>query len=105
MCSDEDEGCAHCKRSNPTKRCAKRHAKCLTKLFCDSACELASHKKKIAVASPENNENLEESSTSQGVTKSKAAIAADKKKKADKKTKKKPNKGTTRCSGEFWFHQ
>ena len=105
MCPDKIEGCAHCKRSNPTKRCAKRHAKCITKLFCDSTCESAAHKKKIAVPTPEANENLEQSSNTAIVTKTKAELAAEKKKKADKKAKKKPNQGTTRCSGEFWFHQ
>ena len=103
--AEKTDGCAHCNRSNPSKRCAKRHAKCLTKLFCDSVCEKAAHQKKGTVASPENNENLEQSSKTETVAKSKAALAADKKKKAEKKAKKKPNQGTTRCSGEFWFHQ
>ena len=40
------EVCAHCKKSKPTKRCAKRHPKCLEKLFCNETCEMLAHKKK-----------------------------------------------------------
>ena len=102
----ESTGCATCNRSNPTKRCSKRHAKCLKKLFCDSVCESAAHKKKTEAVVAENNENLDVSSKTTLATKSKEALAIAKKKKAEKKAKKKmPNQGTTRCSGEFWFHQ
>ena len=38
--------CAHCKKTKPTKRCAKRHPKCLKKLFCNETCEVLAHKKK-----------------------------------------------------------
>ena len=38
--------CAHCKKTKPTKRCAKRHPKCLQKLFCNETCEVLAHKKK-----------------------------------------------------------
>ena len=38
--------CAFCKKAEPTKRCSKRHPKCLKKLFCDEACENLGHKKK-----------------------------------------------------------
>ena len=93
-------GCAHCKRSNPSKRCAKRHAKCITKLFCDSVCEKAAHQKKNAENLQEIDENLE---ATKPAGKSKELTPAEKKKKADKKAKKKPNQGTTRCSGEFWW--
>ena len=101
MLSEEEVVCANCKRSNPTKRCAKRHAKCLTKLFCDSVCEKGAHQRKNVETLQEIDENLETAKPE----KSKALTAAEKKKKADKKAKKKPNQGTTRCSGEFWFHQ
>lgn len=95
--------CAHCKRSNPTKRCTKRHAKCLPKLFCDLVCEKAAHQKKTIVDLKENDENIEETDKISIAKKSEAAKAAQKKKKAEKKAKQKPNKGTTRCSGEFWW--
>ena len=38
--------CSHCKKANPSKRCAKRHMKCLQKIFCNETCEMLSHKKK-----------------------------------------------------------
>jgi hypothetical protein len=38
--------CAHCKKVKPSKRCAKRHPKCLKKLFCNDTCEMLAHKKK-----------------------------------------------------------
>ena len=28
-------GCAHCKKAGPSKRCSKRHPKCLKKMFCN----------------------------------------------------------------------
>merc|ERR1711971_211920 len=49
---DQDENtaaevtCAFCKKASPTKRCSKRHPKCLKKMFCNEACETQSHKKK-----------------------------------------------------------
>merc|ERR1712126_380410 len=46
--------CAFCKRSGPTKRCAKRHPKCLKKMFCNESCEALAHEdKKTAVAKKE----------------------------------------------------
>merc|ERR1712062_191054 len=38
--------CSHCKKSKPSKRCTKRHMKCLQKIFCNDTCEMLSHKKK-----------------------------------------------------------
>ena len=99
---ENSDGCSYCNRSNPSKRCSKRHTKCLKKLFCDKVCEQAAHKK-VTVVSSEGQENLQESTTTgHPDTKAKAAADANKKKK-DKKAKKKPNAGTTRCSGEFWW--
>eukprot|EP00088_Acartia_fossae_P014514 TRINITY_DN1777_c0_g1_i7.p1 TRINITY_DN1777_c0_g1~~TRINITY_DN1777_c0_g1_i7.p1 ORF type:complete len:164 (-),score=34.44 TRINITY_DN1777_c0_g1_i7:475-966(-) len=49
-------GCSYCGKTNPipTKRCLKRHPKCMKKLFCSETCEVMSHKKandkKMAVA-------------------------------------------------------
>ena len=50
---DDDESkenvantCNFCKKEGPTKRCSKRHPKCLKKLFCNSSCEEQAHKKK-----------------------------------------------------------
>ena len=42
----EEVVCAFCKKPSPTKRCAKRHPKCLKKLFCNESCEITAHKKK-----------------------------------------------------------
>merc|ERR1711997_157528 len=53
---DQDENtaaevtCAFCKKASPTKRCSKRHPKCLKKMFCNEACETQSHKKKESAA-------------------------------------------------------
>ena len=44
--SSEEKSCDFCKKSGPTKRCSKRHPKCLTKMFCNESCELGAHKKK-----------------------------------------------------------
>ena len=38
--------CSHCNKTKPSKRCAKRHMKCLQKIFCNETCEMLSHKKK-----------------------------------------------------------
>ena len=42
----EENLCGFCKKSDPTKRCSKRHPKFLKKLFCNETCEIAAHKKK-----------------------------------------------------------
>ena len=38
--------CGYCKKADPTKRCSKRHPKCIKKLFCNETCEQMAHKKK-----------------------------------------------------------
>eukprot|EP00091_Calanus_sinicus_P013839 TRINITY_DN3073_c0_g1_i1.p1 TRINITY_DN3073_c0_g1~~TRINITY_DN3073_c0_g1_i1.p1 ORF type:complete len:131 (+),score=70.68 TRINITY_DN3073_c0_g1_i1:67-459(+) len=38
--------CNFCKKDGPTKRCSKRHPKCIKKLFCNTTCEEQAHKKK-----------------------------------------------------------
>ena len=38
--------CGYCKKIGPTKRCSKRHPKCIKKLFCNETCEQMAHKKK-----------------------------------------------------------
>jgi hypothetical protein len=37
--SSDPTACSSCSLANATKRCSKRHAKCLKKLFCDKVCE------------------------------------------------------------------
>eukprot|EP00092_Neocalanus_flemingeri_P008775 GFUD01009448.1.p1 GENE.GFUD01009448.1~~GFUD01009448.1.p1 ORF type:complete len:139 (-),score=53.57 GFUD01009448.1:77-451(-) len=73
----EEVSCGFCKKLGPTKRCGKRHPKCLKKLFCNETCETAAHKKK------------EDPATT--AAKVAAKKAADKKKKA--KSKKEGNFG------------
>ena len=49
ICRDdtvEGAACNYCKKPGPTKRCSKRHPKCLKKIFCDQNCETMAHKKK-----------------------------------------------------------
>ena len=38
--------CAFCKKTDSTKRCSKRHPKCLKKMFCNDSCESRSHENK-----------------------------------------------------------
>merc|ERR1719481_388785 len=38
--------CSFCNKPDPTKRCSKRHPKCLKRVFCNESCEMLSHKKK-----------------------------------------------------------
>merc|ERR1712217_506523 len=40
--------CNFCNKENPSKRCSKRHPKCIKKLFCNTTCEELAHKKKAA---------------------------------------------------------
>merc|ERR1712209_73798 len=52
----EEIVCAFCKKPNPTKRCSKRHPKCLKKMFCNETCEALAHEdRKTAVAKKEAN--------------------------------------------------
>ena len=83
--NEENEGpvCAFCKKSGPTKRCSKRHQKCLAKMFCNETCESLAHEdKKAALVKKEANK----------------AVAA--KKKASQKVKNWKNTD----SGQFWWH-
>merc|ERR1712037_763994 len=68
--------CSFCKKPNPTKRCSKRHPKCLKKMFCSETCEALAHEDKKA--------------------------AAVKKQAARKANKVKNWKNTD--SGQFWWH-
>merc|ERR1712079_467468 len=38
--------CNYCNKDGPSKRCSKRHPKCIKKLFCNNTCEELAHKKK-----------------------------------------------------------
>ena len=81
----ETEGpvCAFCKKTGPSKRCSKRHQKCLAKMFCNETCESLAHEdKKAALVKKEANK----------------AVAA--KKKASQKVKNWKNTD----SGQFWWH-
>ena len=83
--NEENEGpvCAFCKKSGPTKRCSKRHQKCLAKMFCNETCESLAHEdKKAALVKKEANKG----------------VAA--KKKASQKVKNWKNTD----SGQFWWH-
>ena len=83
--NEENEGpvCAFCKKTGPTKRCSKRHQKCLAKMFCNETCESLAHEdKKAALVKKEAHK----------------AVAA--KKKASQKVKNWKNTD----SGQFWWH-
>ena len=75
--------CAHCKKSDPKKRCSKRHPKCLKKMFCNETCESLAHEDRKAA-----------------VVKKEAAKVANAKKKAGTKVKNWKNTD----SGQFWWH-
>merc|ERR1712039_756349 len=62
--ASDPTACSFCKKSKATKRCSKRHAKCLKKIFCDSVCETQAHKKKVEAmikedTPPKDDEKLE----------------------------------------------
>ena len=78
----DEKLCAFCNKSGPTKRCSKRHPKCLPKMFCNDSCEAFAHEDKKAAL----------------VKKEKAKVAAAKK----KGMKNKDWKNTD--SGQFWWH-
>ena len=75
-----ENSCSFCHKPGPSKRCSKRHPKCLKKMFCNETCETAAHKKK-------------EDPTTAAAAAAKVAAkkAAEKKKKA--KSKKENNFG------------
>ena len=73
--------CAFCQKTKPSKRCSKRHPKCLKKMFCNESCESMAHKKK---EDPQ--------------TASKVPV-----KKADSKKKSKKDKHKN-SGGEFWWN-
>ena len=75
--------CAHCKKTDPKKRCSKRHPKCLKKMFCNETCEGLAHEDRKAA-----------------VVKKEAAKVANAKKKAGSKIKNWKNTD----SGQFWWH-
>merc|ERR1712086_941335 len=78
----DEKLCAFCTKSGPTKRCSKRHPKCLPKMFCNDTCEALAHEDKKAAL----------------VKKEKAKVAAAKK----KGMKNDDWKNTD--SGQFWWH-
>ena len=78
----DEKLCAFCNKPGPIKRCSKRHAKCLPKMFCNETCEALAHEdKKAALAKKEASK-----------------VAAAKK----KGMKNKDWKNTD--SGQFWWH-
>ena len=48
--------CNFCKKENATKRCSKRHPKCIKKLFCNTTCEDLGHKKKTPAGAAKKTE-------------------------------------------------
>jgi len=80
--SAEQVGCAHCKKAGPSKRCSKRHPKCLKKMFCNETCEALAH------ADPKK----------AAAKKAEAGKAAAAKKAGNVKNWKNTD------SGQFWWH-
>ena len=78
----DEKLCAFCKKAGPTKRCSKRHPKCLPKMFCSDTCESYAHEDKKGAL----------------VKKEKAKVVAAKK----KGMKNRDWKNTD--SGQFWWH-
>ena len=94
--------CAHCNRSNPSKRCSKRHAKCMKKMFCDDVCEKGAHKvKPLPATIPEQDQEERDPNTKSTEADAEAkAKAKAKAKKARKAAKTKSGGG----DGEFWWN-
>ena len=80
--TSDEKVCTFCKKTGPTKRCSKRHPKCLPKMFCNDTCESLAHEDKKAAL----------------VKKEASKVAAAKKK--GMKNKDWKNKD----SGQFWWH-
>ena len=97
--------CSHCGKDKPSKRCAKRHPKCLKKIFCDEICEKRAHapapapapaKDEAAAQGEENQENAP--------TKDAKTLEAEAKAKAKAKKARKAAKGKSGGDGEFWWN-
>merc|ERR1719322_1498879 len=97
--NSDPTACSFCKKSKATKRCSKRHAKCLKKIFCDSVCETQAHKKKVEAPNkedspPKDDEKLEKENGDD----EKAAKAKK------KKARKAANAGKKSNDGSFWWN-
>ena len=87
----DQTACAYCSKTGAKKRCAKRHPKCLKKIFCDEVCEKAGHQKAKVEGGTENEDKE---------AKVKAAAAAKKKAKKAKKA----GKADKADQGQFWWN-
>ena len=90
--------CAYCKKSNPSKRCAKRHTRCMKLMFCDKVCELGSHQASKATKAEENKKDVQKTMANDDEAAKKLAA----KKKAKKAARK--NRPGVSDSGEFWWN-
>lgn len=91
--------CAYCSKPNPTKRCSKRHGKCMKKMFCDKSCETADHRPKKTESSSEATPETEDEQT---------AKMKEEQEKAEKAKKKKAKKAAMAAKkqgdGQFWWN-
>ena len=96
--NEDSNSCSFCRKPNATKRCAKRHSKCLKKLFCDKVCETSGHSKAKKAAQEEKEE---EGEPEEKKDLSEAEKVAKAKKKKAKKAALAAKKGQ---GGEFWWN-
>jgi len=83
--NEQENVCHHCRKENPTKRCSKRHSKCLKRMFCNETCEEFSHKKATALVK------------ASGTTSKKVVVHKQ-------KGTIKANKRGDKVVGEFWWN-
>ena len=102
------DSCAYCAKIGATKRCVKRHAKCLKKLFCDEICEKASHKGLLKKTIDENKDHLNQvvdiGDDTIEADDSEAKVAEKALKAKKKKAKKAAAKGKKGSSDQFWWN-
>ena len=97
--------CAFCSKEKATKRCSKRHAKCLKKLFCDKICETSGHRVKKPDPPPsEEAENAEEPSQENAEALAKRQEQEKVMKAKKKKAKKAANAAKKGSDGQFWWN-
>ena len=100
---DGDPTCDFCKKPNPTKRCSKRHARCLKKMFCDKVCETSGHLKEKKKGSEEEEKKAveDEDEGDKSASSSEAGKAAAK---AKKKKARKAALASKREKGSEWIN-
>ncbi len=92
--------CAYCGKQGGTKRCTKRHRRCLQLLFCDRVCEEAAHRRRDGVK-----KEAEEGDKCHLESPEDEKAAASKKRKQQQRAKKVVCRGSLDyCQDQFWWN-